>query len=77
MAEETKEMVNHPAHYQGDGLEVIDVIESFRLNFNLGNVVKYVLRAENKHSSPIEDLEKARWYLEREITTRQIRESTK
>jgi hypothetical protein len=58
--------VNHPAHYQSaTGLEAIQVVEAFELNFHLGNVVKYVLRAPNKGG--VEDLEKARWYLEREI----------
>ena len=55
-----QEKINHPNHYQGEGLEVIDVIEAFNLNFNLGNTIKYVLRAGRKDSK-IEDLEKARW----------------
>ena len=60
------EMVNHPAHYQGAaGLEAIDVIEAFDLGFCLGNVVKYVLRHGKKNG--LEDLRKARWYLDREI----------
>lgn len=63
--------VDHPAHYQGNGLEVIDVIEAFGLGFRLGNVVKYVLRAEKKDAT-LEDLKKARWYLEREIAARQL-----
>lgn len=61
------EKINHPSHYQGEGLEVIDVIEAFNLNFNLGNTIKYVLRAGRKDSK-VEDLEKARWYISREIT---------
>ena len=61
--------VSRPAHYRWlpNGVEVIDVTE--QLNFNLGNVVKYVLRADHK-GEPIQDLEKARWYLAREITRR-------
>ena len=59
------ENVNHPSHYQ-QGIEAIDVIESWRLNFSLGNVIKYTLRAPYK-GKEIEDLEKARWYLDREI----------
>lgn len=60
-----KETVNHPDHYQQiPGIEVIDVIE--HLNFNKGNAVKYILRAEHK-GNEIEDLQKAKWYLEREI----------
>jgi len=61
--------INHPAHYKGNGIESIEVIEAFELGFNLGNVVKYVLRA-GKKGSPIEDLRKARWYLDREIEKR-------
>lgn len=61
-----KEMVNHPEHYQANGLEAIDIIESFNLGFNIGNVIKYLLRAGKKESY-IQDLLKAKWYLEREI----------
>lgn len=61
-----KEMVNHPSHYQGNGIEVIDVIEAFGLGFCLGNVVKYVLRA-GKKDERLQELRKAKWYLEREI----------
>ena len=60
-----KEQVNHPSHYQ-QGIEPIEVIESWDLNFSLGNVIKYTLRAPYK-GKEIEDLEKAKWYLEREI----------
>ena len=59
--------VDHPAHYQGDGIEVIQVIEAFGLGFRLGNAVKYILRA-GKKGQAIQDLRKAVWYLEREIT---------
>lgn len=58
--------VNHPQHYQAGGVEVIDVIESFGLGFHLGNAVKYVLRAGRKGDT-VEDLKKARWYIDREI----------
>lgn len=61
-----EEMVNHPKHYVSGGLEVIDVIEAFHLGFNLGNVVKYVLRCGRK-DDPVQELEKAKWYLERQI----------
>ena len=61
--------INHPSHYRKDsGVEAIDVIEAWDLGFSLGNVIKYISRAGKK--SPellIEDLEKSRWYLEREI----------
>jgi len=67
----TREQVNHPDHYQLSGeLEVIDIIESAGLNFSLGNVIKYTLRAGKKgrgNAATIEDLRKAQWYLEREI----------
>jgi hypothetical protein len=59
-------MVNEPPHYCDIGLEPIDVIEAWGLGFCLGNAVKYIARAEHK-GSRLEDLEKARWYLEREI----------
>lgn len=61
--------VNHPSHYNVGGIEVIDAIEAWKLGFCLGNVVKYVARADHKRS-PVEDLEKARWYLDREIERR-------
>ena len=60
-----KDMVNHPQHYQ-HGIEPIEFIESHNLNFNLGNAVKYIARAPYK-GNEIEDLKKAKWYLEREI----------
>lgn len=60
--------INHPAHYGGEDnpYEAIKVIEAWSLGFNLGNAVKYISRA-NKKGSEIEDLKKARWYLDREI----------
>lgn len=61
------DVVNHPSHYQtAAGLETIDVIEAFELNFNLGNAVKYLLRA-GKKGDRLEDLKKAAWYIAREI----------
>ena len=62
--------VNHPPHYKAGGVETIDFIEAKDLNYRLGNVVKYVTRAEKK-GNPIEDLKKARWYLDREINARE------
>ena len=62
--------VNHPSHYRwlpGD-IEVIDITE--HMSFPLGNVVKYVLRADHK-GKPLEDLRKAAWYLQREIARRE------
>lgn len=74
------DVVNHPNHYTTGSIEVIDFIEDKELNFNLGNVVKYVARAGRKKSSgksmetkALEDLKKAKWYIEREIETREAR----
>ena len=58
--------VDHPQHYNMGRIEVIDIIEDADLNFNLGNVIKYVLRAPHK-GEPVQDLEKALWYLGREL----------
>lgn len=64
-----KDMVNHPSHYQSEsGLEVIDVIKAFTSNLtgveatDTGNVLKYMCRWKNKNG--VEDLKKAKWYLE-------------
>ena len=71
---EAIEMVDHPKHYQSKhGVEVIDIIEEFGLGFLLGNVIKYVLRAGHK-SNELEDLEKAKWYLERVIDLKKTEE---
>lgn len=58
--------INHPRHYNIGKIEVIAAIEDWGLGFHLGNVVKYVARAEHK-GSVVEDLKKARWYLDRRI----------
>jgi hypothetical protein len=59
--------INHPAHYGGDGTyETIKVVEAWKLDFNLGNAIKYISRAEHKGKN-VEDLEKAKWYIERAI----------
>jgi len=60
--------INHPEHYGGkdNPYEAIKVIEAWGLGFNLGNAVKYISRAGKKGPRK-EDLEKARWYLDREI----------
>ena len=60
--------VNHPAHYKVGGIETIDFIEAKKLGYNLGNVVKYLTRADHKGNRK-QDLEKAKWYLERELST--------
>lgn len=59
------EAVNHPAHYN-QGIEAIDYIESHNMDFNTGNVIKYVTRAKYK-GTYLEDLRKAKWYLDRLI----------
>lgn len=70
-AGETKpDLVNHPPHYKASGIEVIDFIEAKDLNYRLGNAVKYISRAGKKDSDPVQDLEKALWYLKREIDAR-------
>jgi len=66
MTEPKADPVNHPAHYKVGGIETIDFIEAKSLGYNLGNVVKYVSRADHK-GERLENLEKARWYLDREI----------
>lgn len=58
--------VNSPAHYTAGGIETIDYIEAKKLGYNLGNVVKYISRADKK-GKRLEDLRKAKWYLVREI----------
>lgn len=61
------EKINHPKHYNFGKLEVIDVIEDWKLGFSLGNAIKYIARAPHK-GTQLEDLKKARWYLDREIS---------
>lgn len=62
--------VNHPSHYTTGRIETIDFIEDKQLPYHLGNVVKYIVRAGKKDGAdPIEDLKKARWYLDRYIST--------
>lgn len=76
--------VNHPSHYTEGKIETIDFIEDKGLNFNLGNVVKYISRAGKKKSrglsqenKALEDLRKAQWYLNREIERRTKNENGK
>lgn len=70
------DMVNHPAHYQSEsGIEVIDIIDDFVPDpgsYYLGNIIKYILRFQKK--SGVEDLEKARWYLNRLIAYESVKE---
>lgn len=65
--------VKHPAHYTDGKIEVKEFIRDKKLNFFLGNVVKYVCRAGKKDKDKeIEDLKKAKWYLEDEIISKTI-----
>lgn len=60
--------VNHPSHYKAGAFEVLDIIEAFGLDYHRGNVAKYLLRAGRKDKGKeLEDLKKARFYLERII----------
>jgi hypothetical protein len=65
--EAVSDKVDHPPHYNAhpSGVECITIVE--HMAFNLGNAVKYIWRAGLKSPDPITDLEKARWYVEREI----------
>lgn len=58
------DMVDHPPHYKGNGLESIEVIEGWGLGFHLGNAMKYIIRADRK-GNELQDLKKALWYLQR------------
>lgn len=70
--------VNHPAHYTDGGIETIDFIEAKRLGYHLGNVVKYICRAGKKGTNMgLEDLQKARWYLDRAIEKNEIAPTTR
>lgn len=69
-----EDLVNHPNHYADGKIEVIDFIEDKGLNYHRGNAVKYIARAGKKkditmrgNTKEIQDLEKAVWYLNREI----------
>ena len=70
------DMVNHPPHYQSEsGLEVIDVIRAFVPDvesYYQGNIIKYILRAGKKNG--LEDLEKAKWYLNAWIAHESVKE---
>lgn len=69
MFEKLEEAVSHPSHYNVGKIEVIDFIEDKKLNFNLGNAVKYIARCQYKvgGAKRIEDLEKAAWYINHQI----------
>lgn len=68
VSENVCDNVNHPSHYTSGKIEVIDFIEDKELGFHLGNAVKYISRAGRKNPDKIvEDLQKAVWYINREI----------
>ena len=72
---QTKNNINHPEYYGGkeNTYEAIKVIEAWELNFHLGNVIKYISRAEKKNpKETLTDLKKAQWYLSRYIEEYQI-----
>lgn len=60
------DMVNAPPHYMQGGIETIDVIEAWDLDFHLGNALKYIARSKFK-GRYVEDLKKASWYIERAL----------
>lgn len=65
------EGIDHPVHYGGDTVyEAIKVIEAWGLGFCLGNALKYICRAGRK-GSELDDLRKARWYIDREIAKKE------
>lgn len=66
MTNEHQQLIDRPPHYTFGAVEVIDAIEAWELGFHLGNVVKYVARSAHK-GQRLADLNKARWYLDREI----------
>lgn len=72
--------INHPKHYNTGKIETYDYIEDQGLNYAMGNVIKYVSRAGKKKASgksldasALEDLKKARWYLDKEIARREAK----
>ena len=63
-----EDVVNHPSHYTDGKIEVIEFIEDKNLNYHRGNAIKYICRAGKKDpQKEIEDLQKAIWYINREI----------
>jgi hypothetical protein len=62
----TPDLVNHPPHYKAGGIETIDFIEAKQFNYRIGNAVKYLTRYRDKGAA-IQDLQKAVWYINREI----------
>lgn len=70
------DVVNHPSHYTDGKIEVIEFIEDKNLNYHKGNAIKYICKAGKKDpQKEIEDLQKAIWYINREI--RNLKRRTK
>ena len=70
------DIINHPSHYTDGKIEVIEFIEDKKLNYHRGNAIKYICRAGKKDpQKEIEDLQKAIWYINREI--RNLKRRTK
>jgi hypothetical protein len=69
------DMVNHPPHYtkHPSGVECIEIVQ--HMGFNLGNAIKYIWRADEK-GAPIQDIEKAIWYLQQEVRRRNAQAKT-
>jgi hypothetical protein len=67
MAIHGEDKVNHPSHYKVGGIETIDFIEAKQLDYHLGNVVKYISRADHKDERLV-NLKKAQWYLNRAVS---------
>ena len=65
-AQPSEDVVNHPSHYKVGGIETIDFIEAKKLDYHLGNVIKYITRADHK-GDRVENLRKAQWYLNRAL----------
>jgi hypothetical protein len=68
LSKKSNDVINWPKHYNATSVQPIDAIEAWNLGFHLGNVVKYIARAGKKDpNKELEDLKKARWYLDRKI----------
>lgn len=73
-----EDVVNHPSHYTSGKIEVIDFIDDQNLNYERGNAIKYICRAGKKDpNKEIEDLQKAVWYIQREIKNVETRNKEK
>lgn len=66
--------VNHPKHYTFGRIEVIEVIEDWKMDYHLGNAVKYIARSPHK-GEPEQDIKKAIWYLQRWLDTQRKKEN--